>query len=147
MTTRLTRRTLLRGLSCAMSLPLLEAMLPRAVRASDPASGKSKPPVRMAFISFPNGAIMPSWRPEGEGSSFELKETLAPLNDVKSHLTIISGLAQDNGRAKGDGPGDHARSAASLLTGGNAARRSAVVIRGIGMSGTLGAGGSLSIAA
>ena len=129
MTTRLTRRTLLRGLSCAMSLPLLDAMLPRAVRASDPASGKSKPPVRMAFISFPNGAIMPSWRPEGEGSSFELKETLAPLNDVKSHLTIISGLAQDNGRAKGDGPGDHARSAASLLTGAHPVKTSGANIK------------------
>jgi hypothetical protein len=80
-----------------MSLPLLDAMLPRSIRADD-ATAKSKPPVRMAFISFPNGAIMPAWRPEGEGTSFELKETLAPLNAVKSHITIISGLAQDNGR-------------------------------------------------
>src|SRR5436190_5687290 len=117
MTTRLSRRTVLRGLSCAMSLPLLDAMLPRTLRAADPAAGKSKPPVRMAFISFPNGAIMPAWRPEGEGMDFKFGETLAPLADVKSHVTMITGLAQDNGRAKGDGPGDHARSASSLLTG------------------------------
>jgi hypothetical protein len=128
MTTRLSRRTVLRGLSCAMSLPLFDAMLPRSVRGADPADNK-KPPVRMAFISFPNGAIMPAWRPEGEGTSFELKETLAPLSDVKSHVTIISGLAQDNGRAKGDGPGDHARSASTLLTGAHPVKTSGANIK------------------
>jgi hypothetical protein len=117
MTTRLSRRTVLRGLSCAVSLPLLDAMLPRSLRAADPAGAKSKPPVRMAFVSFPNGAIMPAWRPDGTGTEFKFGETLAPLADVQSHVTIITGLAQDNGRAKGDGPGDHARSASSLLTG------------------------------
>lgn len=117
MTTRLSRRTVLRGLSCAMSLPLFDAMLPWSLRAADSEAGKSKSPVRMAFISFPNGAIMPAWRPEGEGTEFKFGETLAPLADVQSHVTIITGLAQDNGRAKGDGPGDHARSASSLLTG------------------------------
>ncbi|MFN0019684.1 MAG: DUF1552 domain-containing protein [Pirellulaceae bacterium] len=129
MTTRLSRRTVLRGLSCAMSLPLFDAMLPRTLVAAEPTGSKSKPPVRMAFISFPNGAIMPAWRPEGKGTSFELKETLAPLSDVKSHLTIISGLAQDNGRAKGDGPGDHARSASSLLTGAHPVKTSGANIK------------------
>src|SRR5262245_45504491 len=117
MNTRLSRRTILRGLSCAMGLPLLDAMLPRTILGAESSGSAARPPVRMAFISFPNGAIMPAWRPEGEGTSFELKETLAPLTDVKSDVTIITGLAQDNGRAKGDGPGDHARSASTLLTG------------------------------
>lgn len=129
MTTHLSRRTVLRGLSCAVSLPLLEAMLPHSLRAADSGASKSKPPVRMAFISFPNGAIMPAWRPEGEGTEFKLGETLAPLADVKSHVTIISGLAQDNGRAKGDGPGDHARSASTLLTGAHPVKTSGANIK------------------
>src|SRR2546425_6705024 len=32
---------------------------------------------------------------------------------------VLSGLTQNNGRALGDGPGDHARAAASFLTGGH----------------------------
>jgi hypothetical protein len=36
---------------------------------------------------------------------------------VKNDVNVLSGLACDNARAKGDGPGDHARSAAAFLTG------------------------------
>lgn len=114
------RRTFLQGLGAAMSLPLLEAMVPGGdfTRTVLAASGSSTgQPVRMAFVFFPNGAIMPSWKPKGEGTSFELSETLSPLKSVKDDILIVTGLAQDNGRAKGDGPGDHARSAASFLTG------------------------------
>src|SRR6185436_11927092 len=46
-----------------------------------------------------------------------LSETLEPLTPHRQEINVITGLAQDNGRAKGDGPGDHARSASSLLTG------------------------------
>ena len=121
----LSRRTVLKGLSCAMGLPLLEAMLPRSSAAAE----AGKPPVRMAFISFPNGAIMPAWRPEGEGSEFKFGRTLASLEEVRSHVTLITGLAQDNGNAKGDGPGDHARSAASFLTGAHPVKTSGANIK------------------
>lgn len=109
----LDRRTVLRGLGAAMALPWMEAMLPKSAAAA----AKAKVPVRMAFVYFPNGAIMPSWRPEGEGKSYQLGETLKPLNDFREDMLLITGLAQDNGRAKGDGAGDHARGAASFLTG------------------------------
>ena len=125
MTTTLDRRTVLKGLGCAMGLPLLEAMLPaRAIAAQ-----AGRPPVRMAFISFPNGAIMPAWRPQGTGSEFSFGRTLESLAPVKSHVTLITGLAQDNGRAKGDGPGDHARSAASFLTGAHPVKTSGANIK------------------
>ena len=113
MSVRLSRRTMLRGVGCAMALPLLEAMTPSRALAAAAAS----PPVRMAFISFPNGAIMNAWKPVGEGADFDLGPTMQPLAEVKSHITVLSGLAQENGFAKGDGAGDHARSSASLLTG------------------------------
>jgi hypothetical protein len=125
MTTPLSRRTVLKGVGCALGLPLLEAMLPTRARAAE----QAKLPVRMAFVTFPNGAIMDAWRPQGEGASYELSPTLQPLADVKADITLFTGLAQDNGRAKGDGAGDHARSSASLLTGAHPVKTSGANIR------------------
>jgi len=127
----LDRRTLLQGLGCTMGLPLLEAMLP----GTGYAAGKTTvtAPVRMGFVFFPNGAIMPAWKPEKAGKNYELPETLTSLKEVQSDITIITGLAQDNGRAKGDGPGDHARSAASFLTGAHPVKTSGANIK-VGMS-------------
>lgn len=109
----LDRRSVLRGMGAALALPWMEAMLPRTATAA----AKSKVPLRMAFIYFPNGAIMPAWRPQGEGKDYQLGETLKPLAEFRQDMLLITGLAQDNGRAKGDGAGDHARGAASFLTG------------------------------
>lgn len=124
----LPRRTFLRGAGIALSLPVLEAMLPRTARAS-----AERPPVRLAFVSFPNGAIMDSWKPREVGASYALPETLEPLAQLRDDFNVISGLAQDNGRAKGDGPGDHARSAASFLTGAHPVKTAGADIR-VGMS-------------
>jgi hypothetical protein len=122
------RRTFLRGVGLTMGLPLLEAMTPsRAVGAA------SKPPVRMAFVFFPNGAIMPSWKPDKAGRNYELPATIAEIERHRRDFTIISGLAQDNGRAKGDGPGDHARCSASFLTGAHPVKTSGADIK-VGVS-------------
>jgi hypothetical protein len=96
-----------------MALPLLEAMLPGRARAAEAA----KAPTRMAFVFFPNGVIKPSWDPGETGADYKLTETLEPLAPYKADFNVISGLAQDNARDKGDGAGDHARSAAAYLTG------------------------------
>ena len=124
MSVQLSRRTVLRGVGCAIGLPLLEAMAPRRLLAAE-----AKPPVRMAFVSFPNGAIMDAWRPLGEGESYSLGPTMYPLVDLKKHITVLTGLAQENGFAKGDGAGDHARSSASLLTGAHPVKTSGANIR------------------
>lgn len=124
MSKHLSRRTVLKGVGCAMGLPLLEAMLPQRLFAAEAA-----PPVRLAFISFPNGAIMDAWRPDGEGAAFEFGPTMQPLADLRSHVTVLTGLAQENGFAKGDGAGDHARSSASLLTGAHPVKTSGANIR------------------
>jgi hypothetical protein len=101
-----------------MGLPLLEAMEPGRLAAATASSAPaSSGPVRMAFVFFPNGAIMPSWKPEGTDRSYRLSETLAELEEFRGDLNVITGLAQDNGRAKGDGAGDHARCASTYLTG------------------------------
>ena len=86
------RRTLLRGASLSLGLPLLEAMTPIArsvFAAPDTAGLGGSSPVRMACMFFPNGAIMENWKPTAEGDSWSLSKTLAPLleerEDRKPH--------------------------------------------------------------
>ena len=113
MTQPLSRRTVLQGLGAGIALPFLEAMGPRSAFAA-PASGF---PQRLGFVFFPNGAIMQQWTPKGEGAGYELSPTLEPLAKLRDKINVLTGLMQDNANAKGDGPGDHARSAAAFLTG------------------------------
>jgi len=124
----LSRRLVLKGAGTALALPFLEAMLPRTAFAADSAH-----PTRMACIFFPNGAIMQDWRPTAEGAGYVLPPTLESLKAVKEEVLVLSGLTQDNARAKGDGPGDHARSAAAFLTGSHPFKTAGADIK-VGMS-------------
>jgi len=113
MSKQISRRTVLRGLGVAMGLPALEAMAPlRAFAGENPAH-----PLRMAFFSIPNGVNNTYWFPKDVGADYVLPKTLASLAPVKSDLLVLSGLAHDKAKANGDGPGDHARSNATYLTG------------------------------
>jgi len=112
---RLSRRTLLRGLGTAVALPWLEAMGPLARAATEGA--KKVTPSRLAVVFIPNGAHMADWTPKEEGADFELPPVLQPIAAFKRDMLILTGLTQDGARAHGDGGGDHARSAASFLTG------------------------------
>ncbi|MFO0953174.1 MAG: DUF1552 domain-containing protein [Isosphaeraceae bacterium] len=112
---QISRRTVLRGVGAAVALPWLEAMAPAADLAG--AATKATTPLRMAFLYVPNGVHMEAWKPEKEGSDFELPDILKPLQPFKDELLVLSGLAQDTAYAHGDGPGDHARSLACFLTG------------------------------
>jgi hypothetical protein len=111
---QISRRTVLRGLGTAISLPFLDAMLP-AGRALAAAPGAA--PLRMLFFMVPNGAHMPAWTPKSEGPGFELSPTMEPLAKHKEYISVFSGLTLDGARDHGDGGGDHARSGASFLTG------------------------------
>lgn len=100
------RRTLLRGVGAAMSLPLLETMLP-AARAADVASR----PKRLVALYSPNGMIMQNYTPATAGRGFPLSPTLAPFAPVKDRLTVITNLAH-LGEADG-----HAQGCSGFLTG------------------------------
>jgi hypothetical protein len=121
----LDRRTVLRGIGTAISLPLLEAMLPtsRAMGAS------AKVPVRMLFLMVPNGAHMPAWTPKNTGANYELTPILEPLSKHRQYVSVLSGLALDGARAHQDGAGDHARSGASFLTGSHPKKTDGADIR------------------
>jgi len=107
----LDRRTFLRGAGAVMALPLLDSMIPAMAGVSP------KPIVRLAFAYVPNGIIQKDWVPQAVGSSFELMPTMSPLAPWRDKLVVLSNLAQVNGRALGDGAGDHARAGATWLTG------------------------------
>lgn len=106
----LPRRTFLRGMGVAMALPMLDAMTPAF-------ASNAKSPVRLGFVYVPNGIIMDKWTPTGEGANFQFASTMKPLEAFRENLLVFSGLAQVQGRALGDGAGDHARAGATWLTG------------------------------
>src|SRR5262245_14390954 len=102
----LSRRHVLRGMGAALSLPLLDAMIP-ALSAFAPAA---KPVRRLGFVYIPNGAIMPNWTPAGTGSAFEFSPILKPLEPAREHVLILTGLSHNV-------QGSHAVSGAAWLTG------------------------------
>lgn len=99
------RRTILRGAGVALACPRLDL---------DETSRQSiKPPVRTAFLHFPNGAWMADWTPLGDGESFEFSPMLRSLQKLRSHVTVISGLDKAHS-VSGDG---HYAKTANFLTG------------------------------
>jgi hypothetical protein len=51
------------------------------------------------------------------GREFEFSRILKPLEPFRDDMLVLSGLAAENAKALGDGPGDHARAGACFLTG------------------------------
>lgn len=119
---RISRRTVLRGVGTVVALPLLEAMLPRPrlIAADVKPAEKAAAPRRMAFIYIPNGAHMEDWTPAQEGTDYELPTILKPLAPHKENVLVLSGLTCDKARPNGDGAGDHARASSAFLTGAQA---------------------------
>ncbi len=77
-------------------------------------------PLRMAFMSIPNGVQQDSWFPSGTGKDYKLNRTMEPLDALRDQLQVISGLDHENATAGNDGAGDHARASATFLTGARA---------------------------
>ena len=92
---RLTRRHVLRGLGAAISLPLLDAMLPRVWAAPSQfkslAKSASAQP-RMICCYVPNGVNILEWVPKDSGANYTLSPTLEVLKEHRKDFTVISGL-------------------------------------------------------
>ena len=117
------RRGFLRGMGVSIALPALMSLQPGSLfgaQISDMermATTSTGAPLRMAFMSIPNGVQQDHWFPTGD---FELNESMAPLASLKEHFQVIGGLDHENATAGRDGAGDHARASATFLTGARA---------------------------
>jgi hypothetical protein len=109
----LSRRTILRGMGAAISLPFLDAMTPAF--AATRLSGEA--PVRLAWFYVPNGIDMRNWTPAEEGPLGTLPSILAPLEPMKDEMLVLSNLTANWGRPLLVGAGDHGRAAAAYMTG------------------------------
>ncbi len=94
----LSRRTVLHGLGAAVSLPLLDAMIPAGTALAQTAA---RPKPKLGFFYLPHGAVMDRWKPAATGRSFELPQILAPFAPFKNEMTVVSGLR--NAAAEGAG--------------------------------------------
>lgn len=103
----LNRRSFLRGAGVAVSLPLLDAMVPAF--ASDAAIKK-----RIGFVYVPNGMVMAPksdlWTPSKIGKGLEMSYTLKPLEKYKDKMTVVSNLLG------ADGSGQHSGACTAWLT-------------------------------
>jgi hypothetical protein len=111
------RRTFLRGLGAAIALPMLDAMIPPLGSGALAAGAAAIFPRRMGVIYSPNGVNVANWTTPELGANYKLPVTLEPMAAFRDDFTLISGLAQHNTLALGDGGGDHARASATFLTG------------------------------
>src|SRR5271155_3658711 len=111
----LNRRTLLRGMGATLALPFLDAMAPAF---ADSRSLRATNIKRLAAVYVPNGIMMSRWTPSTEGAVFDLPPILKPLAPFRDRMLVISGLQSAPAfPVPGEGTGDHARAAATFLTG------------------------------
>lgn len=116
---QLSRRGFLRGFGAALALPAFESFRPlMAAPAAARAIGTtaSGAPLRMAYLYIPNGVNLENWRPDGTSEKYKMGSSFAAMEKHRADFQIFTGFEQQNARAGGDGPGDHARGTAAFLT-------------------------------
>ena len=124
----LPRRTVLRGLGAALALPLLDGMVPALSALSRHGRRRGAAP---GVVYVPNGMMMPNWTPRRRGQRLRVLADPAAARAVSRRLLVLSGLADKYGWPQADeGAGDHARAAATFLTGVHAKKTEGADIRG-----------------
>lgn len=101
---------MLRGAGVFLGLPWLEALAPRRAWA-DMLSPVA--PKRLAVLYMPNGVRPDTWTPQGEGTEFTLSESLRPLEELRSDISVYTNLWHKNSDF-GDG---HYVKTSGFLTG------------------------------
>ncbi len=114
----LDRRTLLRGAGTLLSLPFLEAMLPRNAFA------QATKALRLVAWYLPNGyyrttegvgGLKDDWTPTGTGATYTLSPILQPLLPYRGDIQVLSGIANPPAELSPVACG-HARGTGSFLT-------------------------------
>jgi hypothetical protein len=88
------RRTLLKSAGAAISLPLLDAMIPAGTALAATAAA-AKP--RVGFVYVPHGAVEKYWVPATAGVGFELPLILKPMEPVRDYLTLFTNIRNKAG--------------------------------------------------
>ncbi len=124
----LPRRTFLRGLGTAISLPLLDSMVPAHTALAATAAA---PQIKLGLCFIPHGAVMAHWTPIGDGTNFEISRTLKPIEPFRDQVVVVSNLAHRMAAplGEGDNGGDHTRSPAVFLNGVHPKRTDGADIR------------------
>lgn len=91
----LSRRRFLQGAGVAMSLPLLDAMLPSSVRAAGRVETR-QPPRRMFAICNNLGLLPNLFFPSDSGPDYTLSPYLELLKEHRQHFTVLSGVSHPN---------------------------------------------------
>ncbi|MFO1042907.1 MAG: DUF1552 domain-containing protein [Planctomycetaceae bacterium] len=87
----LSRRTFLRGAGVAMSLPLLDAMVPAFRRSAYAA--QTGTPRRMIAVQTNMGILSQHFFPTATGPEYELTPYLELVKNFKSKMTVFSGVS------------------------------------------------------
>ncbi|NLG76372.1 MAG: DUF1552 domain-containing protein [Xanthomonadaceae bacterium] len=91
------RRRFLQGVGVAMSLPLLEAMLPRTARAASSSPlAPGAAPRRMLGICNNLGLLPDQFFPTGSGRDYVASPYLKLLEAHRNDFTVISGVSHPN---------------------------------------------------
>ena len=111
----ISRRTVLRGAGTALSLPLLDAMIPAlTAEAATPLAAKNLR--RIGYVYMPMGFNPKEWIPEGDDLQ-KLSPSLKSLEKVKDQVAVITGTDLQNAY-----PGSHATSNSAFLSAARAKR-------------------------
>lgn len=107
--------------AATIPLPLLESMLNENGTAL--AQGEPLSPLYVTWF-FGNGTLPGLWKPAntGAGSAWELSPLLAPLAELKSYLTVITGLSNKNVVGGVEHPTGSAGATTGAALDGNAVR-------------------------
>ena len=105
----LPRRTILRGLSAALALPLLDAMMPAASALARTAASS---PRRLGYVYIPMGMNPVAWTPTEVGQLTTLSTSLSPLMPHLDDVTVVTNLEINEAHTTGN----HASANSSFLT-------------------------------
>ena len=111
----ISRRTLLRGTGAALALPLLDAMIPASTALSATVAAPQQLR-RLGYVYMPMGFNPKEWTPKDDNLN-ELPFSLQPLEKVKQHVAVVSGMELKNAY-----PGSHATSNSAFLSAATAKR-------------------------